>query len=72
MLLVIVIVIAAALSLTNNVVGWSFYMLLNDPKLLGAARSRSRVWNLGVMAQVTLLNCVAITYVFNRLGWWQA
>ena len=68
----LIIVIAAALSLTNNIVGWSFYMMLNDRKLLGAARSRSRVWNLGIMVQVTLLNCVAITYVFNRLGWWQA
>ena len=68
----LIIVIAAALSLTNNIVGWSFYMMLNDRKLLGAARSRSPVWNLGIMVQVTLLNCVAITYVFNRLGWWQA
>ncbi len=67
----LIIVIAAALSLTNNIVGWSFYMMLNDGKLMGAARSRSRTWNLGIMVQVTLLNCVAITYVFNRLGWWQ-
>ena len=68
----LIIIIAAALSLTNNIVGWSFYMMLNDRKLLGAARSRSRIWNLGIMVQVTLLNCVALTYVFNRLGWWQA
>ena len=66
----LIILIAAALSLTNNIVGWSFYMMLNDAELLGEARSTSRIWNLGVMVQVTLLNCVAITYVFNRLGWW--
>ena len=68
----LIIIIAAALSLTNNIVGWSFYMMLNDRKLMGAARSRSRLWNVGILLQVTLLNCVAITYVFNRLGWWQA
>ena len=68
----LIIVIAAALSLTNNIVGWSFYMMLNDRKLMGEARSRSRIWNLGVMVQITLLNSVAITYVFNRLGLWQS
>ena len=68
----LIIIIAAALSLTNNIVGWSLYMMLNDKKLLGESRSKSRLWNVGVMVQVTLLNCVAITYVFNRLGWWQA
>lgn len=67
----LIIIIAAALSLTNNVVGWSFYLMLNDREVLGEHRSRSRLWNLGIMLQVTLLNCVAITYVFNRLGWWQ-
>ena len=68
----LIIIISAALSLTNNIVGWSFFMLLNDRKLMGAARSKSRIWNLGIMIQITLLNCVAITYVFNRLGWWQS
>lgn len=68
----LIIIIAAALSLTNNIVGWSFYMMLNDRKLMGAARPKSRIWNLGIMIQITLLNCVAITYVFNRLGWWQS
>ncbi len=68
----LIIIVAAALSLTNNIVGWSFYMMLNDRKVLGEARSKSRLWNTGVMVQVTLLNCVAITYVFNRLGWWQS
>ena len=61
----------AALSLTNNVVGWSFYLMLNDKNVMGDDRSKSYLWNLGVMVQITLLNVVAITYVFNRLGWWQ-
>ena len=67
----LIIIIAAALSLTNNVVGWSFYLMLNDKNVMGDDRSKSYLWNLGVMVQITLLNVVAITYVFNRLGWWQ-
>jgi manganese transport protein len=66
----LVIAIAAFLSLSTNVVGWSFYLLLNDRRLLGENRSKSYLWNLGIMLQLTLLNCVAIVYVFNRLGWW--
>ena len=66
----LVIAIAAFLSLATNVVGWSFYLLLNDRRLLGEDRSKSYFWNLGIMLQLTLLNCVAIVYVFNRVGWW--
>ena len=67
----LVIAIAAFLSLANNVVGWSMYLLLNDRELLGADRCRSYLWNLGILLQVTLLNAIAVTYVFNRLGWWR-
>ena len=66
----LVIAIGAFLSLTNNVVGWSMYLLLNDRRVLGKDRSRSYLWNLGIMLQITLLNGIAILYVFNRLGWW--
>lgn len=66
----IVIAIAAVLSLTNNIVGWSFYLLFNDREVLGANRSNSYVWNLGILIQVTLLNFVAIMWVLNRLGLW--
>ena len=66
----LVIAIAAFLSLATNIVGWSFYLLLNDRRLLGEDRSKSYFWNLGIMLQLTLLNCIAIVYVFNRLGWW--
>jgi Mn2+/Fe2+ NRAMP family transporter len=68
--LLLVIIIAGLLSVTNNVVGWSLYLLFNDREVLGEHRSRSYLWNLGILAQVTLLNLVAIAYVFNRLGWW--
>jgi Mn2+/Fe2+ NRAMP family transporter len=66
----LVVAIAAFLSLSNNIVGWSFYLLLNDRRVLGDDRSGSYFWNLGIMLLLTLLNCVAIVYVFNRLGWW--
>jgi Mn2+/Fe2+ NRAMP family transporter len=66
----LIIIIAAFLSLTNNIVGWSFYLLLNDPEVMGRNRSKSWVWNTGILLQVTLLNCVAIMWVFNRLGYW--
>lgn len=64
------VVVAAFLSLTNNIVGWSFYLLLNDRSVLGEDRNKSYLWNLGLLLQITLLNSVAITYLFNRLGWW--
>jgi manganese transport protein len=66
----LVIVIGAFLSLTNNIVGWSFYLLLNDKRVLGENRSKSYLWNLGILLQITFLNCIAIIYIFNRLGWW--
>jgi Mn2+/Fe2+ NRAMP family transporter len=66
----LVVAIGAFLSLANNIVGWSFYLLLNDRKVLGEDRSRSYLWNLGIMLQITLLNGVALIYIFNRLGWW--
>ncbi|KPM32053.1 Hypothetical protein I595_1702 [Croceitalea dokdonensis DOKDO 023] len=66
----LVIIIGAFLSLTNNVVGWSVYLLLNDKRALGDKRSSSRFWNTGVLIQITLLNMVAILYVLNRLGLW--
>lgn len=66
----LVVAIAAFLSLSNNIVGWSFYLLLNDRRALGEDRCKSYFWNLGVMLLLTLLNGVALIYVFNRLGWW--
>lgn len=66
----LVVAIAAFLSLSNNIVGWSFYLLLNDRRVLGEDRCQSYFWNLGILLLLTLLNGVAIIYVFNRLGWW--
>ncbi len=66
----LVVAIAAFLSLSNNIVGWSFYLLLNDTRVLGEDRCKSYFWNLGILLLVTFLNGVAIVYLFNRLGWW--
>jgi len=66
----LIITIAAFLSLSGNVVGWSMYLLLNDPEVMGEHRCRSYVWNLGILLGITLLNAVAIVYVMNRFGWW--
>jgi Mn2+/Fe2+ NRAMP family transporter len=66
----LVVAIAAFLSLSNNIVGWSFYLLLNDKRVLGEDRCKSYFWNLGIMLLLTLLNGVGIIYIFNRLGWW--
>jgi len=66
----LVIAIGAFLSLTDNIVAWSLYLLLNDKRVLGEDRSKSRFWNFGLLLQITLLNSIAIIYVFNRLGWW--
>lgn len=66
----IVIAIAAFLSLSTNVVGWSMYLLLNDPAVMGEDRAKSYLWNLGILLGITTLNAVAIVYVMNRFGWW--
>jgi Mn2+/Fe2+ NRAMP family transporter len=66
----LVIAIAAFLSLSNNIVGWSFYLLLNDRKVLGEDRCKSYGWNAGILSLICLLNAVALIYLFNRLGWW--
>jgi hypothetical protein len=66
----LVIAIAAFLSLSNNIVGWSFYLLLNDRKVLGEDRCKSYGWNVGILSLICLLNAVALIYIFNRFGWW--
>lgn len=68
--ILLIIVIAALLSVTNNMVGWSFFLLLNDREVMNENRSKSYLWNLGILVQITLLNCVAIMWVFNRFGLW--
>ena len=66
----LIIVVAAFLTLSNNIVGWSFYLMFNDKKIFKENRIKSYFWNMGILTQVTLLNVVAIIYVFNRLNWW--
>ena len=66
----LIIIITAFLSLSNNVVGWSLFMLFNDKSVLGGNRSKSYFWNLGIMLQISLLNGVAVLWIFNRFGLW--
>lgn len=68
--LFLLIIIGAAVTLSNNIVGWSMYMLLNDKAVMGEDRSKSYLWNLGLMLQITLLNAMAIVWIFNKMGWW--
>jgi Mn2+/Fe2+ NRAMP family transporter len=68
--LTLIIVIAAFLALSNNIVGWSFYLMFNDREVLREDRSKSWFWNFGCLVQITVLNCVAVMWVFNRLGYW--
>ncbi len=56
--------------LSANVVGWSMYLLFNHPAVLGEDRTRSYVWNLGIVLYITLINATAIVYVMNQFGWW--
>lgn len=64
----IVIFVTAFISLTNNVCGWSWYLLLNDKKVMGENRCKSYLWNLGIMIALCFINASAIVYVFNRMG----
>lgn len=66
----LIIVIGAFLTLTKNFVGWSFYLLLNDRRVLGDQRCKSVWWNAGVALDITLINCMGITYVLTQFGFW--
>lgn len=66
----LIIVIGAFLTLTKNFVGWSFYLLLNDRRVLGEQRCKSWWWNAGIALDITLINCMGITYVLTQFGFW--
>lgn len=64
----LVIFVTAFISLTNNICGWSWYLLLNDKKVMGENRCKSYLWNLGIMVALCFVNAAAIVYIFNRFG----
>ena len=68
----LIIIIAAALSLTTNIVASALFLLLNDREALGKHRIQSRAWNLGILLQIVLLNSMAIMWILNRMGLWGA
>ena len=64
----LVVGLAALMVLTNNIVAWSLYLLLNDDRVLERRRQPGFLWNLGIVVHASFLNCAAILYVFNRFG----
>ena len=66
----LIIIVGAFLSLTQNFVGWSYYLLLNDKAVLGERRSRSAFWNAGMLLDITLINCVSVIYLLTLLKIW--
>ena len=64
----LVVGLAALMVLTNNIVAWSLYLLLNDDRVLARDRQPGFWWNLGIVVHASFLNCAAILYVFNRLA----
>lgn len=63
----LVVGLAALMVLTNNLVAWSLYLLLNDDRVLSRDKQPGFGWNLGIVTHATFLNCAAILYVMNRL-----
>jgi Mn2+/Fe2+ NRAMP family transporter len=64
----LVISVASFMALANNICGWSWYLLLNDKKVMGENRCKNYFWNLGIMVEICFVNAAAISYVLNRLG----
>lgn len=64
----LVVGLAALMVLTNNIVAWSLYLLLNDDRVVEKNRQPGFFWNLGIVVHASFLNCAAILYVFNRFG----
>ncbi len=64
----LVVGLAALMVLSNNIVAWSMYLLLNDDRVVERARQPGLFWNFGIVTHATFLNCAAILYVFNRLS----
>ncbi|MEM8942643.1 MAG: divalent metal cation transporter [Pseudomonadota bacterium] len=67
----LVIGLAALMTLTNNFVAWSLYLLLNDDEVLPRDRQPGAFWNAGIALHITFLNCAAALFVLNRFGVWQ-
>lgn len=66
----IVVAVAAMQSLFNWISGNSWYLLGNNPKYLGEKVIQSRIFNIGILGSISILNIVFITFVMSKLGVW--
>ena len=66
----IVVTFAAMQSIFNWVSGNSWYLLGNDPRFLGKHVIQSRFFNAGILACISILNIVFITFIMSKLGVW--
>lgn len=69
---VIVVTVAAMQSLFNWISGNSWYLLGNDPRYLGRKVIQSRIFNIGILGCISILNIVFITFIMSKLGAWPA
>jgi len=59
-------------SLFNWISGNSWYLLGNDVRYLGRKVIQSRIFNIGVLISITILNTVFVTYLLTQIGVWPA
>jgi len=69
---VVVVAVAAMQSLFNWISGNSWYLLGNDVRYLGRKVIQSRIFNIGVLISITILNTVFVTYLLTQIGVWPA
>ena len=68
----VVIAVAAMQSIFNWISGMSWYLLGNDVRYLGKKVIQSRIFNIGILITITILNVVFITFILSKLGVWPA
>ena len=67
-----VVTVAAMQSLFNWISGNSWYLLGNDPRYLGKRVIQSRIFNIGILGCISILNIVFITFIMSKIGAWPA
>lgn len=66
----VVVTVAAMQSLFNWLSGNSWYLLGNNTKYLGKHVIQSRVFNLGILVTISILNIVFVTFILSKIGVW--
>lgn len=70
--ILIVVTVAAMQSIFNWISGNSWYLLGNDQRYLGKKVIQSRIFNLGILFCISILNIVFITFIMSKIGVWPA